>query len=39
MRMRLKSKAFSPLVLITAVLVGSATIGCESSTTVEDYYH
>ena len=38
MRMRLKSKAFSPLVLITAVLVGSATIGCESSTTVEDYY-
>ncbi len=38
MAKKLKVKQFASLVLIAAVLVGFATTGCESSTTVEDYY-
>ena len=38
MAKKLKAKQFASLVFITTVFVGFATIGCESSTTVEDYY-
>ena len=38
MRMKLKKTTFSSLALITAVIAGFTTFGCESSTTVEDYY-
>ena len=38
MRMEQRTKAFSSLALIVAVIVGLATSGCQSSTTVEDYY-
>ena len=36
MAKKLKVKQFASLVLIAAVLVGFATTGCASSTTVED---
>ena len=36
--MKLKAKPFSSLALIAAVIVGIAAVGCNSSTTVEDYY-
>ena len=38
MAKKLKAKQFTSLVFIAAVIAGFATVGCESSTTVEAYY-
>jgi len=38
MTRKLSSKQFTSLVLIVTVFAGFAIVGCESSTTVEDYY-